>query len=1066
MRKILLMCIAALFWTGIAFAQDRTITGKVIDETGSPLPGVNVSVKGTTRGVATDVSGNFSLNISNDDKLLLFSFVGYRSIEQSIGNQSVINVSLSSENQSLNEVIITAQGISKDKKSLGYAATSINSDEIGQNTNPINAIQGKIAGANITAGSNSPGSSSRIVLRGPTSFAGNNQPVFVIDGVISSNANTQNTDYLNNQVDYGNRGNDINPNDIESISVLKGPAAAALYGSIASNGAILITTKKGKKNGKMNINFSTGIQFSNILKLPTFQNEYGQGDVDKLKDDRRENFSWGLPFDGKERPYGQIVNGKQQLKKYEALPNNVKDFFQIGKTLTNSLSLSGGNEKSTYYLSLNSQNNTGVIPTSEYNKYNLRFNGSSEFSKNFSSSVSIGYTNINSKLPLGGQTNSIYNSIIQQPRDIPIVDQKDLNNPFNGTFTGADGTDYYGYYGAYSKNPYFLLENYKNTNKVDRITGNFSLIFKPFEGLSVTERVGADIYSDRRYQKFAKYNYLPFEPFYTDANKTNSWIDPGKYSENLINYSQFNHDLIFTYNKDLSNNFSLKLLAGNNIRKTVQNRSLVSTNATNGLVLKDYYNLSNSNGPLDAPISNNENSIFENSLVGFYGEANISYKSMLFLGVTGRNDISSTLPKNNNSYFYPSVNGSFVFTELLGNGTVSDIISFGKIRSSWAKVGADASAYLLNTTYSSQDITGNFGNTRFPLNSIPAFTRNDRIGSSNLQPEFTKSFEIGTELGFFKNLLSVDVTYFKTSSTNQIVNAPIAASTGYTSITINAGEMKNEGIEIAVRATPIKTESGFKWDVFGTFTKVKNSVVSINQGLEQLNLGGLSSMAIVAAVGKPYGTFYGVDYQRDPNGNTVIDNQTGLPVTGPNRYFGSYLPNYQASLGSTFTFKNFSLNVLFDTKQGGQFYSGTKNTMDFVGTSTETTQNGRKDYIFPNSVIQNADGTFTNNTNITFHPYTYYTNTIQASQHLIDASYIKFREASLSYAIPSNFLKKTPFTAISASIFGNNLFIWTPKQNEYSDPEINSQGASNAQGFEFNANPSLRNYGFRVNMNF
>ncbi len=1064
MRKILLMCIVAFLWSGLTFAQDRTITGKVVDESGSPLPGVNISVKGTTRGTSTDASGNFSLNILSGDELLVFSFVGYSSFEQTIGNQSNINVHLTPDTQSLNEVIVTALGINKEKRSIGYAETTIKSEELGNNVNPINALQGKIAGVNITAGSNGPGSSTRIVLRGSNSLAGNNQPVFVIDGVLSSNANNQNSDYLNNQVDYGNRGNDINPNDIESISVLKGPAAAALYGSVASNGAILITTKKGKKNGKVNINFNTGVQFSNILKLPTFQNEYGQGDRDLLKDDRRENFNWGLPFDGKERPFGQVVEGKQQLKKYEALPNNVKDFFKIGKTLTNSLSISGGNEKSTYYLSLNSQNNSGVVPTTEYDKYNMRFNGSSEFSSKFSSSISIGYTNINSSLPLGGQSsNSIYSTIIQQPRDISIVGSKDLSNHFNGTFTDENGGDRYGYYGAYVKNPYFLIDNYKSTNKVDRITGNISFVYKPIEGLTITERLGADISNDRRYQKFAKYNYKPFEEsFYNNGTPLqNSWIDFGKYSEVLLNYSQLNNDLMITYNREIFKDFNIKLLLGNNVRKITQNSIFAATNVSKGLVVKDFYNLTNSNGPVDA-----SNTLSQNTLVGFYGSADLSYKNLLYLGFTARNDNSSTLPVNNRSYFYPSINASFIFTELLGEN-ISNIISFGKIRGSSAKVGADAGPYQLYTTYSSQDLGGNFGQTKFPLNTIPGFTRNDRIGNDKLTPEFTTSSEVGTELGFFKNRLNFDLTYFKTKSTNQIVNAPIPASSGYLSKLINTGEINNEGLEISLRGTPIQTNSGFKLNLYGTFTKVKNTVVSIKEGLEQIILGGFSSMNVVAAVGKPYGSFYGLDFQRDPSGKVVVDNATGQPIPGPNRYFGSYLPNYQASLGASFAFKGISLNVLFDTKQGGQFYSGTKAGMDFVGTSLETTQNNRKDYVFPNSVIQNKDGSYTDNTSLTFHPYTYYTTSVlQPSQHLIDASYIKFREAALNYSIPNRFLLKTPFTSISASVFGNNLFIWTPKQNQYSDPEINSQGASNAQGFEFYANPSLRNYGFRLNLSF
>lgn len=475
-----------------AWAQNRTVTGKVTSAAdGAALPGVNVLVKGSNAGTTTGAEGTYSLTVP-DGSTLVFSFIGFNTQEITVGNQSVINVQLRDNISQLGEVVVTAVGISREKKSLGYATAQVTSEDLlqGQNTNPINALQGKVAGLNINAGTNGPGTSSRIVLRGPTSFTGNNQPLFVIDGIIMSNQNFRNTgtdgieQSLDNQVDYGNRGNDINPQDIESITVLKGPAAAALYGSVASNGAVVITTKRGQK-GKMNISLNSNITFSDILKLPDFQNQYGQGYIPGEKDDRRENFSWGLPFDGRERPWGQVINNQQKLKRYEALPDNVREFFDLGKTYNNTLSLSGGSEKSTYFLSLSSQNNTGVVPTTNYNKYGVRFNGTSEFSKKFSSGISINYTNIGSEPANGGQGDAFYNQIIQTPRDISLVDLNDLSDPFNGVFTGQDGTRYHGYYGAYTKNPYFLLSNNKNENQVDRVTGNFTLTYKPVEGLEI-----------------------------------------------------------------------------------------------------------------------------------------------------------------------------------------------------------------------------------------------------------------------------------------------------------------------------------------------------------------------------------------------------------------------------------------------------------------------------------------------------------------------------------------------------------------------------------------------------
>ncbi|NLR79387.1 SusC/RagA family TonB-linked outer membrane protein [Chitinophaga eiseniae] len=1060
MRKTLaalLILLAPVF----AFAQQK-ISGKVTaQEDGSALPGVSVRIKNSSSGTQTDAKGNYSLTASKGD-LLEFSFVGYTTKEVPVTGAAVYNVSLQFTRTALTEIVVTGQGVKREKRSLGYAVATINKEDIGDNTSPINALTGKVAGLSITSGY-APGASSRITLRGPTSFSGNNQPVFIIDGIPVSNDNIRNSDFLNDQVDYGNRGNDINPNDIESITVLKGPAAAALYGSLASNGAILITTKKGKKNSPAQINFSTSYQLSQVLKLPTFQNEFGQGNLDAIVDDRRENFSWGLPFDGKVRPFGQVVNGKQQLKKYEAIPNNLKHFFDPGQTFNNNLTVSGGNEKSTYFLSLGALNNLGIIPTTNYNKYSVRFSGSSEFSDKFSSQVSVGYTNISSKLPLGGQSNSVYTSLFQQPRDIPIVDFKDLTNPFNGTFTGADGTQYYGYYGAYTKNPYFLLANYKNFNTVDRANGTFSLTYKPLKGLDITERVGADFYSDRRYEQGAKYNYVPFDPFYG----TNTWTDNGKYSQDVTNYSQVNHDLIITYTTSIAKDLNMKVLGGNNVRLITSNNLFSRTNASGGLIVPDFYNLDNSNGPIVST-----NTLTKRRLYAFYGEADFDYKNMIFVGGTIRNDISSTLPVNNRSYVYPSVNGAFVFSELYKDKAFSDILSFGKIRASYAKVGQDANPYLLQTTYTKSDISGDFGEIVFPITSngatIPGFSRRTLIGNPNLKPEFTSSFEVGAELSFLKNMINFDLTYYNTKSTNQIVNVPIPNSSGYAATTLNVGEMTNKGLEIGLRAIPVNTSYGLRIEVFGTYSKLKNKIVSINPGLDQIVIGnGTTSMQQVAAVGRPYGTFFGTGLKIDSaTGKVLIDPETGQPINNATRYYGTYLPDYQASLGANISYKGFMLKVLFDTKQGGQFFSNTKNIIDFTGYSVETATNGRKDYVFPNSAYMDANGKLVENTSIKFHPYTYWTSVVPAGEDLVDASYVKLREASLSYSFGQSLLRKTPFTRLNVTLYGNNLFLWVPKSNKFADPEINSQGAANVQGYEFFSNPSLRNMGIKVDVSF
>jgi outer membrane receptor protein involved in Fe transport len=442
---------------------------------------------------------------------------------------------------------------------------------------------------------------------------------------------------------------------------------------------------------------------------------------------------------------------------------------------------------------------------------------------------------------------------------------------------------------------------------------------------------------------------------------------------------------------------------------------------------------------------------------------------MLFLGVTGRNDISSTLPVNNNSYFYPSINGAFVFTELLKQESLKDIISFGKIRASYAKVGADASPYLLSTSYSQTNISTDFGQITFPLTSnnvlVPGFTRNDRIGNSNIKPEFTQSAELGLEMSFFRDKLGLDVSVYNTKSTNQIVTVPIAPATGYTSTIINTGEMKNTGLEIGLRGIPVSTSYGLKVELFGTFNKVNSKVVSIAPGLSQISIGSsLTTLTEVAAVNMPYGVFYGQGFVTDPvSGKVVVDKSTGLPLNNGTNYYGTYLPDYMASLGTTVSYKGFSLRVLFDTKQGGEFYSNTKSTISFGGYTQETAFNDRKDYVWPNSVYADANGKYVDNTNVKFHPYTYWTSVAPSAAYLIDASYVKLREASLQYDLPRQLIKRTGLGGLSVTLYGNNLFIWTPKSNQFADPEMNGQGAANVQGYEFLSNPSLRNYGIKLN---
>lgn len=1072
-QKLLSFFLVCMLLIGALYAQERRITGKVTDAgTGEALPGVSVLVTGTTQGTTTDGDGNYSIEASSQSSLM-FRFIGYVSQTVSIGSGASFNVALAVDASELSEVVVTANSISREKRTLGYSAPTITNSELtmGQNVSPINSLAGKVAGVNITSTSNTPGASSRIVFRGGTSISGDNQALIVVDGVPIDNSSITGGQNDLSSLDYGNRGNDVNTDDIESVTALKGPAAAALYGARAANGALVITTKKGKRNAdKTEITFNTSNTLSSILKLPDLQNEYGQGYLNGFDDDGnaiyendpRENWSWGAPFTGEMQEWGQQIDGVRLQKPYSPLPNNTRDFFDKGIASANNLSFSGGGEKSTFYLGLSALNSDGVYPTSadNFNRYGARFNGTMDFSNKFSAGISVNYNRTNSSNIGGGQDDaSVYDKVLQLARDIPIDKMGDLSNKYYGFgYIDANGipqNDKYGYAGAYAISPYYVLENFKNLNDIDRVTGNVNVSYKPIEWLNFQERIGVDTYSDRRKRLIPKYAFSPADEAgnYTSDNR---YVNNGGYELTQYNVSEIVHDFMATASHQFNEDFQGSLMIGNNIRQRHVTNSQVATNESGGLVVPEWYNLANSNGPVNVILD----SWSRRRLVGVYADLNLGYKNMLFLEATARNDWSSTLPKNNNSFFYPSVSTSFVFSELLDP---ESLFSFGKVRASWARVGNDTDPYQLLTTFSKGQINASFGNTTFPFGNVAALMSGTTIGNPELKPEITSSVEFGTELGLFRgNRLSIDFSYYNNESKNQILSVPIPNSTGYGFKVINAGKVTNKGIELALRGTPIKTEY-LRWELYGTFTK-NNSKVS-DLGVDQLVIGGFGGMSIVAAEGRPYGEFYAITESKDSEGRTIIDPENGMPITTSTaEYLGSYNPKFQASWGTNLTYKNWSLNALFDMKHGGKFFSRTKDIMAFVGSSLETAGE-RNGVIFPNSVYLDDNGNSVVNTEYTYNKQDYYPYR-EAGVSVIDGSYVKLRSMAISYTFNKQQLTRTPFGALTIGLYGNNLFIWTPKENQFADPEINSTGAGNDQGFDFTAQPSVRNYGLNVKVSF
>ena len=1074
MKRVCLL-LALLLTVGIqAFAQTaaHTVTGKILDEQGRGYPGAGVTVKGTQIGTVTDANGDFTLEVPEGKNVFIIQAVGYgtREVKETDG---VVKATLQPSSKELEGAVVTALAVKREKRELGYTTTTLSNEELtsGNSSSALSGLAGKVAGANITSSTGGPGGSTRVVLRGEKSITGNNNALIVIDGVIINNYDRTSSDPLAS-VDFGNSANDLDPDEIESVSVLSGAEGAALYGSKGANGVILYTTKAGKrtetnKPSKIDITYKATYTQSDILKYADLQHTYGQGNIYQgISDDRRENFSWGLPFDGQLRPWGQIINGQQMVKPYVDQPDNIKSFFNHGKDLNNFVSLSGGTETSTYFLSLNSVNSSGVVPNSFYNKYSVRFNGTTQLSNHFYSGVNVNYINSYSRAENGGQSaGSVLDNLYETARDIPIWELKNYNNPFYSmSYLNAQGQQVYGNYGAYYKNPYWVAANYDNRNKTDRVIGDFKIGYK--EGsFNVYNRTGVDMTSDRSFYKTPNLNSSPVDPFYSGDN----FVSAGGFQQNNYTGLRFYNDLIATYTHSLSKNFGINILAGHNT--TIEDDGTLNANidpGTNGLVIPNYYNFTNNQS---AVVVNN--TTLQRRTIGVYGDINLNFQRELYLELTGRNDWSSTLAPGHNSYFYPGTNASWVFTERL-NGTKfkEKVLNYGKVRAGVSGVGNDAPPYANNpATYSQSPISSAFGSIVPPFNGVPAYQIGNTFGNPDLKPELTRSFEVGTDLSFLRDRLIFSFTYYNSVTHDLITPISLPPSSGFSFEYENIGDISNKGEEISLRGTPISTKWGLKWDLFGTYTHNVSDVVSLTNGLSEVTVGGYSGMAIVAAVGHPYGTFYASDIQYW-NGHPVVNQTTGLPIATTNPvYRGTFQPKFQASWGTDVSYKGIKLHALFVTKQGGEFYSRNKMDMDFNGTSTETTVNNRQPYVFPNSVylVPGTTNTYAANTT-RFSPYEYYTN-IEGNnlpaQGLVNASYVKLQEVAISYKIPTKYYAKSPFGGLEAGIFGNNLIVWTAKSNKYDDPEETSAGAiGNGQGFNFTANPSLRNYGAFIKVTF
>jgi TonB-linked SusC/RagA family outer membrane protein len=1054
--KLKLKGILALFLLLIAqltIAQDKTISGTVTDGAGVPVPGVNVLVKGSKSGTQTDVDGKFKVN-ATAGQTLVFSFTGMKTMEVSASNG--MKVKMADSSQVLGEVVVTALGVKKSEKAIGYAAQAIKGNSLteARESNLVNALSGKIAGVQVTNSSGAVGASSRLVLRGASSITGNNEALFVVDGVPFDNSSSNDRGYDNLRTSAAGSGGgrdlpngiaSINPDDIESITVLKGPNAAALYGLRASNGVVIITTKSGKKGlSKGNVSYNSNITFSKPLVLPNYQNSYGQGSTsdyfefvggDSSGYNDGVDESWGAPLDRGLSfvQWDSFKVGGAPLP-WISHPNNVKDFYDTGVSLSNSISISGGGEDANMRLSIGNNDEKGMIPFTDFKKFNVGLNGNMKLSEKLTAGISLNYFNDKSNnLPTVGYNNeNVVQQFIWSARNVNFKDLRDWRNlPLASASSPAAGTPV-NWNTNYQNNPYWTLETNRNTYDRDRITGSTNLGYKFTSNFSTTGKISIDHFSQLTTGR--------------QAFGSNSAAN-GSYGENSLRYSEINAESILSYKNKITNDISFGLNFGGNTLKRIRTQKWGFASA---LELPEVYNLSNLKSGATAISGNNYNELRINSIFGF---GQVSYKDYLFIDFSGRNDWASVFAKENDSFFYPAVSGSLVLSELLNTKTSK--VNYIKLRGGWSKVGGIGAlgAYNINTSYglavNGFGTQGNLPGTQF---------------NPNIKPESVTGTEIGIDVNAFNNRIRFSGTYYTKISTDLIVNVPVSAASGYLQSWENIARMENKGIELQLGFTPVKSKD-FSFDIDLNFAKNDNKVDDLGGVIKTINLGGQWGVTLEAIEGESYGSLVGRGFQKDTNGNVIFVNGIAQIETDK-KILGNITPDWTGGANFSFKYKQFDFNTLIDAKIGGDLHSMSYSWGRYAGTLEETLI-GRETGVVGNGVMSDGNGGYvTNNVVVpakTFNQ-TAYGNTIEESA-IFDASYIKLRQMSLGYSLPKKWLNNSPIDEIKFSVVARNLAILY-RNTPHIDPETGFSSANGEQGQEFGQLPSARSYGFNLNVKF
>lgn len=1073
MKKNLLRLFVAAFALVVclAKAQERIISGRVTSvEDGSALPGVNVVVKGTVIGTVTDGSGNYRLDVPASATMLTFSFIGLQTQEIEIGTRTTVDVMLAADVQQLSEVVVTAVGLERDRKALGYSVENVASQRVQQvaEVDPLRALQGKVARLNISASSGAPGSSTRITIRGNTSLLGENQPLFVVDGIPYSNQNLGTFSGLSDGAAYSSRIADLDPNNIESMAILKGGAAAALYGTRAANGVIVITTKTGKSRASrqgLEVSFASTYALENIGRLPEFQNRYGTGTNFQYQ---QANGSWGAPFPGTV-PYNTIstiphwYDGRPGLEEfwgttvpYQAYPDNVKDLFETGSLFENTMSISGGNQNSNLTATISHSENDGYVPNTEFDRTNISIGGRTILANGLNLGASLAYTKSDQRATQGGIGNSGSNNNSAFARALFLGRNWDLSQPFqNPVDLGSEFMVAHGQ----ADNPFWSYENAGVITDVNRIASAIDLGYDVKEWLNLTYKIGVNTFNQ---------NTTDFMRPGSTGPSSNP--GQGRVVEDYARYEEIESNFIVNFTPNVGETFSFRGLLGHNVNQRTTDRQAYQGV---GYVTFDIDDIDNTNEVTPAGGAYERRRIF-----GVYGDVTLGYKQWAFLNLTGRNDWSSTLPENNRSFFYPAASLSVILTDALG----LDVpwLNSLKFRTAAAQVGRDTDPYQLVPVYLANE--QNLALIQdFPFLGRPGATLSNIERDPNLKPERTRDWEVGLDALLFNERLGINATYYQRRSTDQIAPVSLPSASGFQSYFTNFGEVSNTGVELSVDFTPINADNTFRWNIYGTFTHNRNVVEELTAGTNEIQFGSGFAGGVINThrPGQEYGLLLGTVAARDDEGNLLIDPANGQLIQAFDRaIIGNPNPDFIVGLTNTFSFKGFTLTAVFDWRQGGDLYSTTVNSM--LGRGVLKEQEDREMNVVipgvygdPSSFepIRSESGQKIPNVTMIEQNALWFGSTFGVNGmdefSVWDASYVKLREASLGYTLPKGLLGSRIGSA-SINFTGRNLWFSAPNFPESSnyDPEVNQFGNTNQQGIEWAVTPSVRRYAVTVRLTF